>query len=233
MKRFGWLAVALLAAAVGAWVGSRAYRPDHPVGKAADAVKMPVGEVSAPAEADELPTTPGLITAATIPEQLPPFTLGNDRGKATSIGSWQGRSLIINFWATWCAPCQREIPLLQAVQTDWAGRGYTVLGIAVDFPDQVRSFAARHGIHYPLLVGEQDALDVAASLGVTTPAFPFTVFTDRRGRIVAVFLGELHKPQVNLILSTVEALNRDGGNLPAARERIAAGLRELSKAGPG
>jgi thiol-disulfide isomerase/thioredoxin len=135
--------------------------------------------------------------------------------------------LIINFWATWCAPCRSEIPLLETLQAEWAVRGASVVGIAVDHRDQVLEFADRFKIGYPLLIGEQDALDAAASFGVASPVFPFTVFTDRRGEVVALFIGELHKPQAELILSQVQQLNDGQIELPAARRAISAGLSAL------
>jgi peroxiredoxin len=173
-------------------------------------------------DADRLPSP------AKIPDRLPAFSLADRSGKPTSIASFAGRSLIINFWATWCAPCRREIPLLQALQTEWASRGTTVVGIAVDHRDPVLEFADRFKMTYPLLIGEQDALDAASALGVDSPVFPFTVFTDRRGDVVALFVGELHRPQAELILGQVQNLNQGSIELPAARHAIAAGLQQLA-----
>jgi thiol-disulfide isomerase/thioredoxin len=170
----------------------------------------------------------GSAPHATIPERLPPFTLADRAGKPTAISSFAGHSLIINFWATWCAPCRREIPLLQALQAEWAGRGATVVGIAVDHRDPVLEFADRFKMAYPLLIGEQDALDAATALGVDSPVFPFTVFTDRRGDVVALFVGELHRPQAELILGEVQNLNQGTVELTAARHAIAAGLEQLA-----
>ncbi len=76
-----------------------------------------------------------------VPARLPDFSLNDLSGKPTSITSWSGKSLMINFWATWCAPCRREIPLLKTLAADWAGRDLTVVGIAVDHADKVRQFA--------------------------------------------------------------------------------------------
>jgi hypothetical protein len=108
-----------------------------------------------------------------------------------------------------------------------------VLGIAVDHRDQVASYARQLKIGYPLLIGEQDALDVASSLGFDSPVFPFTVFTDRRGEVVALFVGELHQPQAALILSVVQNLNQGRIALQEARRSIADGLQKLrpSKSG--
>jgi hypothetical protein len=91
----------------------------------------------------------------------------------------------------------------------------------------VLEFAARFNIGYPLLIGEQDALEAAAALGVATPVFPFTVFTDRRGEVVALYIGELHRPQAELILSQVQSLNQGRTELPAARAAITAALSAL------
>jgi len=165
---------------------------------------------------------------AKIPERLPAFMLADRNGKPTSITSFAGQSLVINFWATWCAPCRREIPLLQALQTEWAGRGTTLVGIAVDHRDAVLEYADRLKMAYPLLIGEQDALDAAAALGVDSPVFPFTVFTDRRGDIVALFVGELHRPQAELILGDIQNLNQGTVELQAARRAIAAGVQQLA-----
>ncbi len=64
------------------------------------------------------------------------------------------------------------------MHSEWADRNVAVVGIAVDFRDKVLDFADRFKINYPLLIGEQDALDAAAAFGVDSPVFPFTVFTD-------------------------------------------------------
>jgi thiol-disulfide isomerase/thioredoxin len=226
-------AAAVVVVLVAAWSGVRLHanreRPlDHERG-----IAVPAGEASAPTPSDlAAALDPPSPMIAKIPEQLPSFTLGDRNGKPTSIGAWAGRSLVINFWATWCAPCRREIPLLQAVHRDWAGDDVSVIGIAVDHRDQVLAFADQFKIAYPLLIGEQDALDVASSLGVASPAFPFTVFTDRRARVVAVFVGELGKPQADLILSVVRHVNQDHLQLAAARQLISDGLGALKAAKP-
>ena len=104
------------------------------------------------------------------------------------------------------------------------------MGVAVDDRAKVLAYAERFKIPYPLLIGEQDALDVVTAMGVESAVFPFTVFTDRRGQVVALFIGELHQPQVDLILSVVQSVNEDRVELPAARQRIAVGLRNLAGA---
>src|SRR6202040_3026711 len=118
--------------------------------------------------------------------------------------------------------------MLEGLHAEWAGRAFSVVAVAVDHRDKVLEFADRFKIGYPLLIGEQDALDAAAAFGVETPVFPFTVFTDRRGEVVTLFIGELHRPQADLILSEVQNLNKDLVELAAARRAIAEGLRALA-----
>jgi thiol-disulfide isomerase/thioredoxin len=234
------IAGAALLVVLGIWAGAKFHSTRGTV-ESRHGVRVSAGEASAPNPSDlaQAPegaspgdallsgTLPGALPPPKIPERLPQFSLADRAGKATSITSFGDKSLIINFWATWCAPCRSEIPLLETLHAEWAGRDVSVVGIAVDYRDKVLEFADRLKIGYPLLIGEQDALDAAAAFGVESPVFPFTVFTDRRGEVVAVFVGELHRPQAEIILSQVQNLNKDLIQLPAARKTIAEGLDKL------
>jgi peroxiredoxin len=225
--RFG---AALLLTIVAAWAGWHRYVRVTPNSSAAPAVdRKSAASPRPPVSGTDPESGPGPSFAmAEIPERLPDFTLQNREGKPTSIVAWRGKSLVLNFWATWCAPCRREIPLLEALDAHWNARNVAVVGIAVDRRAEVLKFAEQFHIAYPLLIGEQDALDAATAMGVASPVFPFTVFTDRRGEVVAVFVGELHRPQAELILGAVEDLNEDRIALQAARRAIAAGLDQLA-----
>jgi thiol-disulfide isomerase/thioredoxin len=222
------VAVAASVVLVSIWAGARLYviRTSDHGGQA-----VPAGQASAPNPGDAATTNAQTPDEGwphpVIPARLPAFSLSDLTGQPTPIMRWSGKSLVINFWATWCAPCRREIPLLQTLASEWAGRDVTVVGIAVDYRDKVQDFAREFRIDYPLLIGEQDALDVAAKFGMDSPAFPFTVFTDRRGEVVTLFVGELHRPQADLILSVVQTLNQDLVQLPEAKRRIADGLQAI------
>jgi thiol-disulfide isomerase/thioredoxin len=208
-----------------AWAGARIYANWHTQPMAE--LRVPAGHASAPTARDL--AADAVAPPARIPDALPGFSLDDLQGRPTSIGTWAGKSLVINFWATWCAPCRREIPLLNTLAGEWASHDVTVVGIAVDHHDKVLQFRDQFKIGYPLLIGEQDALDVAAKFGVASPAFPFTVFTDRRGEVVALFVGELHRPQADLIMSTVENLDKGALRLAQARQQIAEGLDALAE----
>jgi len=215
---------AALIVLVGVWAGLKFHSVRSGEGPV---VAVPAGMASAPdprenSAGDEVPHP-------VVPAHLPDFSLDDLSGKPTSISSWRGKSLVINFWATWCAPCRREIPLLKTLAADWAGRDLTVVGIAVDHADKVREFAGEFKIDYPVLIGEEDALEAAAKFGMDSPALPFTVFTDRRGEVVALFVGELHRPQADFILSEVQNLNQERIALPEARRAIADGLEAMAE----
>ena len=165
-----------------------------------------------------LPATTG--AAVTVPAVRPVFSLGDATGQIRSITEWDGRSLVVNFWATWCPPCRREIPLLNALQRENAGAGFQVIGVAVDLRESVLGYLKKTPVDYPVLIGEQDALDAAKAFGVATTGFPFTVFTDRAGNIVTVFVGELHREEATVILRAVTDINAGRTTPSQARPRI-------------
>ena len=174
------------------------------------------------------------VTAQPVPaaptqlaETVPTFQLADRAGDLRSLQDWAGKALIVNFWATWCAPCRREIPLLQQIARERAADGFEVIGIAVDFRDKVLAYADEMQIGYPILIGEQDALDAAAAFGVEAIGFPFTIFSDRQGRIVYAQMGELHEAEAQLILDEVAEVNRGARSPAEARVRIAAALPAL------
>jgi thiol-disulfide isomerase/thioredoxin len=223
-------AVAVLGVVLGIWAGSRVQSNRATVVSDA-AQRVPVGAASPPTASDftndfnEVPHT-----ALRVPARLPDFTLSDRNGKPTPVATWAGKSLVLNFWATWCAPCRREIPLLKALSTEWAPHGVEVVGVAVDHRDQVAAYASELKIGYPILVGEEDALDLAAKFGVDSPVFPFTVFTDRRGQVVTLYVGELHQAEANLIFLAVQHVNADQVGLAEAQRNIAEGLHALRAA---
>ena len=161
------------------------------------------------------------------PDVLPDFTLMDMEGQPRSIRSWPGKSMIVNFWATWCGPCRREIPLLKELQHQHGDEGFQVVGVAVDVREEVLKFAEEIGIDYPVIMGEQDALEAAGKFGLGSIGFPFTVFTDNQHRIVLTHLGELHRPQADVIMSIIDRVNSGELTPSAARSMAAAQLEKL------
>ena len=189
MTRGGrWVLVLVLAlaAGVGAYFASRAWLAPAPRRKA-DAGRR-------------------RRRAAVIPDRRPDVTLADRDGKPRSLAEWNGRPQVINFWATWCAPCRREIPMLNQLATDGARPEIALIGIAIDFREDVLTYLEKTPIDYTVLIGEQDGLDAARAFGMESLGLPFTAFVDKQGRIVTMHLGELHRPQADVILSIVRAL---------------------------
>jgi thiol-disulfide isomerase/thioredoxin len=218
-------AFAILAIVSAGVLGYHFYRWMHRPAPSA-AVEAP------PAPAAKEPTEQTESTELTVPTVRPVFSLEDRTGKMRSITEWDGKSLVINFWATWCAPCRREIPFLRKLNAARAAQNIEVLGIAVDFRENVLEYVKEVVIDYPLLIGEQDGLDAAAAFGLGSMGFPFTVFTDNKGRIVTAYLGELHQPQADLILDAVVEVNAGTLTLEEAKSRIATGLKTLGPPSP-
>ena len=190
----------------------------------APAAAPPVAEaVQSPAELPE--QTANALSG--IPTELPEFSLADRDGKPTSIRSWSGKSMIVNFWATWCGPCRREIPLLKEIQKTNEAAGFQVVGVAVDVRDEVLKYAQEMKIDYPILIGEQDGLEAVNLFGMESIGFPFTVFTDQQGRIVLTHLGELTRAQSELMLDAVKRANSGELTPMSARTVVAQQLSEL------
>ena len=209
MKISVYVAVAAIAATAGFFIYRYGVAPREAMTGIVSPVTEPVADPSASDESGELPAT------------LPEFTLGDLEGKPRSILSWPGKSMIVNFWATWCAPCRREIPLLRELQKQHGGEGFQVVGVAVDIREDVAKYVQEIGIDYPVLIGEQDGLDAVNMFGQGSIGFPFTVFTDNQGRIVLFHLGEIKKPQADVLLGAIRQVN-SGELTPAAARVVAA-----------
>jgi peroxiredoxin len=121
-------------------------------------------------------------------------------GTEQRIDQWRGKVVIVNFWATWCAPCREEMPEFVKAQTELGPKGLQIVGIAVDQPDKIRQFAAEIGLNYPTLVGGFGAMELSKTLGNTVMALPFTVIVDRQGAIAHTQLGVLKPDKLNTIV---------------------------------
>jgi thiol-disulfide isomerase/thioredoxin len=121
----------------------------------------------------------------------PEFWLPDSAGVRRGIAEWDGKLLIMNFWATWCPPCLHEIPMFITLQERYGARGVQFLGIAIDDGDKVRAFAEEIGLNYPTLHGQMDAIEVMTAYGNKSGGLPFTVIVDRAGQIVARHPGVL------------------------------------------
>lgn len=123
-------------------------------------------------------------------------------GKPQRLLAWQGRGLLCNFWATWCAPCREEIPLLVAAKQHLPASHGEIVGIAIDTVDKVREFARIHRITYPVLVGDAGTIGLLRELGNKAGALPYTVALDRTGAVVWRHLGAAKEPEIRKVLDS-------------------------------
>ena len=145
------------------------------------------------------------------------FALNDIDGVSRDFSEYAGSHSLLNFWATWCAPCRREIPLLKAFHADKDTHGIQVIGIAVDFPEEVAIYAEAAEFNYPILVGEQDAMAVAESSGVDFVGLPFTMIVSRDGELLNAHMGEIHQEELEHIAVVLGRL--DAGEIDTATAR--------------
>ncbi len=168
-------------------------------------------------------------SAKRIPDVLPDVTMPDSNGTPHKLSEWKGRPLMVNFWATWCDPCRREIPLLKSLRHERSAESLEVVGIAVDFKDAVLDYTRKIGIDYPVLIGEKDGMAAIDAFGMDT-VFPFTVFADRQGRIFTVKVGELGRDEAKIILDGLRDVDSGGVDLKTAQQQIATKMAQLEAA---
>lgn len=155
------IALALLAGTAG-YVGHQWYS------------KTPRATAAPPVENTPLPAAEPPVVARPDVDPLQTVFLTPD-GVEHRLSDWPGELVVLNFWATWCAPCLREIPAFIALQQRYAGQGVQFIGIALDQPDAVASFVAEKNLNYPTVVGEDDVIRLMSELGNSIGGMPYSV----------------------------------------------------------
>ena len=133
----------------------------------------------------------------------PDFEMKDPDGKLHAVSEWDGKVLVLNFWATWCTPCRKELPIFVELQEKYGPQGLQFLGLAVDTPEEVKSFMSGLPLNYPTLVGEDEAMDIARIYGNNIGALPYTVIINRSGKIVFTRKGDMKKAEAEKIFSSM------------------------------
>ena len=155
------------------------------------------------------------------PSDLPlDFALPDLEGRPRQLSEWRGEVLLVNFWATWCAPCRREIPLLKSTQAAQAEKRLQVIGVAVDYLDDVTAYAEDAAFNYPILIGQQDAIAAAESSGIEFVGMPFTLVVSADGRLIKAHLGEIVAEHIDSISAVAVALQSGEMDFAAAKQAL-------------
>jgi thiol-disulfide isomerase/thioredoxin len=160
------------------------------------------------------------MDAAADAPVYPSFTLADLDGNARHFSEWEGKHRLLNFWATWCAPCRREIPLLKTFQDEQGENGFVVIGIAVDFPDQVAAYAEEAKFNYPILIGQEDAMAVAETSGVEFIGMPFTMIVAADGELINTHIGEIMDSHLEHIVRVLTMLDKGEIDKASARKAL-------------
>jgi thiol-disulfide isomerase/thioredoxin len=148
----------------------------------------------------------GASAAATLHDAVFP----DMTGKSRTLAEWNGKIMVLNFWATWCPPCREEIPLFVAAQKRWGGEGVQIVGLATwDSAAAIGSDALAQTIDYPILLGGDDAMALMSRLGLGDGQIPVTGVFDRQGRLISAKKGAYTPGELDAVL--VKALKKNRG----------------------
>lgn len=130
-------------------------------------------------------------------------SLPDARGVGASMAQWKGRPVVLNFWATWCAPCVEEMPELTALQKEIEPKNIQILGVGIDNAASISAFADKYQIGYPLYVAGIDGSELSRELGNKAGGLPFTVLLDASGKVRKTYLGRLNMDELRRDLNAL------------------------------
>jgi thiol-disulfide isomerase/thioredoxin len=125
----------------------------------------------------------------------------NELGENKNLKPYEGKIVVLNFWATWCEPCRDEMPELSALNSAYLDKNVVVLGLAIDEVDAIKAFVAETKVSYPLFAAESTGMELAASLGNDKGVLPFTLIIQPDGSIAKTYFGRISKPLLEKTLA--------------------------------
>lgn len=133
-------------------------------------------------------------------EALFAATFPDEKGQPHALNQYKGKTIVLNFWATWCEPCRAEMPELSALHEEGKNKNVVVLGLAIDDADAINDFTKETKVSYPLLVTDMQGMELANSLGNDKGVLPYTVIINPNGIIGKTFFGRISKPLLEATL---------------------------------
>ena len=131
-----------------------------------------------------------------VPEMRVDFTLQDMDGKPRSLSEWDGKVILLNFWATWCPPCRKEMPDFVELREELNEQPFEIIGVAIDRAEPVQDFVDEIGVNYPILLAELEGLKIMLAYGNQLTTLPYTVIIDQSGKVVEAFRTEVNKQQM-------------------------------------
>ncbi len=128
------------------------------------------------------------------------FVLKDTDDKLRNINEWDGQVILLNFWATWCPPCRKEMPAFVRLYEKYKDKGFTIIGVAIDEKQAVVDFIDPMGVDYPVLIGDKDGLNLTRDYGNRIGVLPYTVIINRKGEIVEEIRHELTYKQTEALI---------------------------------
>tara|TARA_B100000459_G_C8587051_1_gene206053 strand:- start:1147 stop:1737 length:591 start_codon:yes stop_codon:yes gene_type:complete len=138
----------------------------------------------------------------------------------TNSSKWNSQYKLINFWATWCAPCRREIPLLNNTQKEYQDMSIQIIGIAVDVLDDVIAYSEETPFEYPVLVGEEEAIAIAENANIEFIGLPFTMLVDDQNEIIKTHLGEIKEHHIDMLTEVIRGMQRGKISVEEAKIKL-------------
>ena len=148
------------------------------------------------------------------------FELIDLKNVMTNSSKWNGQYKLINFWATWCAPCRREIPLLNNTQKEYQDMSVQIIGIAIDVLDDVIAYSEETPFEYPVLVGEEEAIAIAENANIEFIGLPFTMLVDDQNEIIKTHLGEIKEHHIDMLTEVIRGMQRGKISVEEAKLKL-------------
>ena len=117
-------------------------------------------------------------------------------GKPVDTAQWQGKVLVVNFWASWCPPCVEEMPTLDKLQQEFLQQNVLFVGIGIDSPSNIREFLSKTPVDYPIVIGGLEGSNLSKQLGNSQGALPYTIIINAKGKATYSKLGKISEEDV-------------------------------------